>query len=115
MKKKPLYPGDEGYDDAFKLTPDAEERLKKEQEDFYRKYQEHQKRKKKRSWFPFWAIFIFGMVIFTPLSIQGKVNFWGAVIISAICSLGYQLISYTKGSGPTDRGDGFGDNFDGGV
>src|SRR5262245_35694743 len=115
-----------GLSDLIDLasTPEDQERLRKfrkEQEDFnkafYESYERRKEREKKRrrSWFPFWAVFIFGMVIFTPLSMQGKVNFWGAVIIYAICGLGYQLISYTKGGGPTDRGDGFGDNFDGGV
>jgi hypothetical protein len=115
-----------GLSDLIDLasTPEDQERLRKfrkEQEGFnkayYKSYEERKKKeeKAKHSWSTFWIVFFVTMLILSVPLFAGKVNFLGAVIVSAFIGLCFQLISYTKGSGPTDRGDGFGDNFDGGV
>lgn len=115
-----------GLSDLINLasTPEDQERLRRfreEQEAFnkahYKSYEERKKKEKKakHSWSPFWIVFFVSMLMFSIPLLAGKVNFWGSVIVSTFIGLAYQLISYTRGGGPTDRGDGFGDNADGGI
>jgi hypothetical protein len=115
-----------GLSDLIDLasTPEDQERLRRlreEQEAFnkayYKSYEERKEKEKKagHSWSPFWIVFFVSMLILSVPLLAGKVNFWGSVIVSTFIGLAYQLISYIRGGGPTDRGDGFGDNFDGGV